>query len=174
MPSETRILLAEDDEYDARLTLRVLATAPEAEAVVVPDGKEALDYLLRRGHYAEGTAAQPSLVLLDLKMPRVDGFGVLTEMKTDPTLRIVPAVMLTSSRQPADLTRAYALGANAYVVKSINFDQYIATLGSVIRFWLRVNDLPPPCLPRVRTQPAKAGTPAVATGARAAQEGGKA
>ncbi len=159
MPYEVRILLAEDDEFDARLTLQVLAKATDAATLVVPDGKEALDYLYRRGHYVDWPPVQPSLILLDLKMPRVDGFGVLAQIKTDPTLKAIPAVMLTSSCQPADLTRAYQLGANAYVAKSMAFVDYIAALGQLQRYWLLVNQVAPPCHGWVRREQEITTTP---------------
>ena len=117
-----RILLAEDSDADLELTLTALAEHNLAnEVVVVRDGAQALEYLQRRGAYQERGAGQPAVILLDLKMPKVDGLEVLRAVKTDPELRRVPVVMLTSSREEQDLVESYRLGVNAYVVKPAGF-----------------------------------------------------
>jgi len=149
MRPAARILLVEDDEYDSRLTQHALAAAGgAADLRVVGDGQEALAYLRRQGACAGRAPAQPALVLLDLKMPRADGFEVLAELKGDPALRVIPVVVLSSSRQPGDVARAYELGANGYVVKTMDFEAFTAAVQALRRFWLDVNEAPPPCLGR--------------------------
>lgn len=137
------ILLAEDDPNDAHLTKRALvdSKAPP-EIVVARDGAEALDVLYRRGNFAD-TASPPCVVLLDLKMPKVNGLEVLRTIKHDPRLRNIPVVMLTSSRQERDLTASYDLGANAYVVKPVSFAEFREALKHVGSFWAVINELPP-------------------------------
>ena len=152
MNSGIRILIAEDDVHDARLTLRALGILPEDEVLVVTDGKEVLDYLYRRRRFDGWPSLQPAVVLLDLKMPHMDGFEVLTQVKGDAALKMIPVIVLTSSRQPTDLMRAYGLGANAYVVKAMNFDDYVEALGALNRFWLQINETPPPCMERTTRQ----------------------
>lgn len=145
----TRILLVDDDAYDVQLTRSALeACAVMADVRAVGDGLEALDYLYRRQAFAGLPAVQPALVLLDLKMPRVDGFDVLTQVKRDAVLHVIPIVVLTSSRQPRDLARAYELGANGYVVKTMDFEAYAAALQAVHHYWLDINEAPPICLGR--------------------------
>lgn len=138
------MLLAEDDEYDAQLFRAALAMPVFDETVVaVTDGQEALDFLYRLGRYAGRSSAQPAVVLLDLNMPRVDGFEVLERVKGDPAMWAIPIVVLTSSRQPRDLIRAYELGANGYVVKAMDFAAYTEALVTVRRYWLEVNEISP-------------------------------
>jgi CheY-like chemotaxis protein len=142
------ILLAEDNANDIELILTALADAKVAnEIIVTRDGQEAMDYLYRRGHYAGLTTSAPSLVLLDLKMPRVDGREVLRQMREDPGLRGVPVVILTSSKEESDLLQTYKLGANAYVVKPVAFDEFLNAVGKIGIFWALLNELPPACLP---------------------------
>lgn len=139
-----RILLAEDSAQDVELTLNALAENNLANSVeVVRDGAEALDYLHRRGKYAGREAGNPVLLLLDLKMPRVDGLEVLRDVKADPRLRTIPVVILTSSREEQDVVRSYELGVNAYVVKPVEFDQFLRAVRDVGLFWLLVNESPP-------------------------------
>jgi CheY-like chemotaxis protein len=139
-----RILLVEDSEADIELTLSALAGHRLAnEVVVARDGAEALDYLLRQGAYAGRTGGNPAVVLLDLKMPRVDGLEVLARVKSDPALRSIPIVMLTSSREEPDLVESYRLGVNAYVVKPVDFTQFVSAIERVGMFWAVINQPPP-------------------------------
>lgn len=138
-----RILLAEDDDNDAELTMDALRSLHLTNDVVrVKDGAEALDYLNRRNAYADRPATHPALVLLDLKMPKVDGLEVLRAIKADPQLRTIPVVILTSSREEQDLTKSYGLGVNAYVVKPVEFGQFIEALKVLGAFWAVVNEPP--------------------------------
>ena len=139
-----RILLVEDSEADIELTLAALAGHRLAnEVVVVRDGTEALDYLLKQGAYAGRGGGNPAVVLLDLKMPRMDGLEVLARVKSDPALRSVPVVMLTSSREEKDLVESYRLGVNAYVVKPVDFTQFVSAIEKVGMFWAVINQPPP-------------------------------
>jgi CheY-like chemotaxis protein len=139
-----RILLAEDSAADVELTLAALAEHNLAnEVVVVRDGAEALDYLLRRGAHANRTTGLPAVVLLDLKMPKVDGLEVLRALKGDAELRHVPVVMLTSSREEQDLVESYRLGVNAYVVKPVDFAQFQEAVKQLGMFWAVINEPPP-------------------------------
>ena len=121
-----RILLAEDNENDVELTLSALKECHLSNDVeVVRDGAEALDYLHRRGAFAGRTDGQPAVVLLDLKMPKVSGLDVLRQMKSDPQLKMIPVVVLTSSREEQDLVNSYHLGVNAYIVKPVGFQEFV-------------------------------------------------
>lgn len=138
------ILLAEDNPHDVELTQAVLAQHHLAnEIVVVRDGAEALDYLFRRGAYASRRPSQPAVVLLDLKMPKMDGLEVLKALKADEALRSIPVVMLTSSLEERDLIESYRLGVNAYVVKPVDFQAFVDAVRDLGRFWAVVN-VPPP------------------------------
>jgi CheY-like chemotaxis protein len=138
------ILLAEDSDNDIELTLRALESSNILnEVVVVRDGQEALDYLYRRGAYQNRAPGNPAVVLLDLKMPKVDGLEVLRVVKSDPELRALPICMLTSSREEQDLVRSYQLGVNAYVVKPVNFQQFIQAVKDLGAFWAILNEPPP-------------------------------
>jgi CheY-like chemotaxis protein len=144
MPTIRPILLAEDNPNDVELTLTALHSLSLAnEIVVVNDGAAVLDYLLRRNAFASRVTPQPSVVLLDLKMPRVDGLETLRLIRADPELRVLPIVILTSSREEADLVRGYKLGANGYVVKPVDFDQFISAVSQVGVYWALVNEPPP-------------------------------
>jgi len=139
-----RVLLAEDSAGDVELTLEALAEHHLAnEVVVTRDGEEAWDYLSRRGKFAGRPAGNPAVVLLDLKMPKMDGLEVLRAMRADPNLRPVPVVMLTSSREDHDVLESYALGANAYVVKPVAFPDFIGAVKHLGLFWAVVNQPPP-------------------------------
>ena len=139
-----RILLVEDSAKDIELTLAALEEHHLAnEIVVCRDGAEALDYLFRRGKYADVTGELPAVVLLDLKMPKLSGIEVLATMKGDARLRNLPVVMLTSSREDTDLRKSYDLGANAYVVKPVDFQQFIGSVKALGFFWAIVNEPPP-------------------------------
>ena len=144
-----RILLAEDNVHDIELTLSALEEHNLAnEVIVVRDGAEALDYLYHRGKFAGHANGLPVVVLLDLKMPKVDGLQVLKQMRDDPLLRHIPVVMITSSREEQDLLRSYQLGVNAYVVKPVDFQQFVASIKEVGFFWAIVNEPPPGALKR--------------------------
>src|SRR5947199_9507915 len=143
MPHVRQILLVEDSQRDAEMTLYALAASHVAKDVFhVKDGADALDYLYRRGRFAGRSGEQPAVVLLDLKMPRVDGLEVLRRMKNDPGLRTIPIVIMTSSREEADVVRSYELGVNAYVVKPLRFQEFVAAVKQDGLFWA-VNNEPP-------------------------------
>jgi CheY-like chemotaxis protein len=138
------ILLVEDNPQDIELTLAALADNRLAnEVIVVRDGEEAVDYLFRRGIFKLRAAGNPAVVLLDLKLPKVDGLEVLEQIKTDAMLRTVPVVMLTSSREEPDLSRSYKLGVNAYVVKPVNFTEFTQAIREIGLFWAVINQPPP-------------------------------
>ncbi len=138
------MLLVEDNLNDIELTLAALAETRLAnDVVVVRDGAEALSYLRRDGAYAGRTAGNPAVVLLDLKLPKVDGLQVLEAVKSDPGLRQIPVVMLTSSREEQDLVRSYGLGVNAYVVKPVEFDSFVDAIKELGLFWAVINHPPP-------------------------------
>jgi len=138
------ILLAEDNANDVELTLAALRENHVInEVVVVRDGAEALDYLYRRNRFADRVGGNPALVLLDLKMPKVDGIEVLRQVKSTPALRTIPVVVLTSSREEQDLVRTYDLGVNAYVVKPIDFHEFMDAVKVLGGFWAVVNQPPP-------------------------------
>ncbi len=148
------ILLAEDNEQDVELTLSALAENNIVNDVVVAcDGAEALDYLYSRGRFAMRAAGYPAVVLLDLKMPKVDGIEVLRTIKSDPELRSIPVVMLTSSREEMDLVRTYELGVNAYVVKPVDFQSFIQAVQQLGIFWTVHNQPPPGCVQRRPANP---------------------
>lgn len=144
MSALNRILLVEDNEEDAELTMAALTDLKLAnEVVVARDGVEALDYLYRRGPYDGRSGENPVVVLLDLKMPRVDGLQVLREIKGDEALKTTPVVMLTSSREERDLVESYRLGANAYVVKPVDFEKFTEAVRELGVFWALINESPP-------------------------------
>jgi CheY-like chemotaxis protein len=139
-----RILLVEDSKHDVELTLVALEECHLANQVdVVNDGAEALDYLHKRGAYADRADGLPVVVLLDLKMPKVDGLEVLRHMKSDAVLKRIPVVMLTSSREEKDLVQSYELGVNGYVVKPVDFEQFIESIKQLGCFWAIVNEPSP-------------------------------
>jgi CheY-like chemotaxis protein len=138
------ILLAEDDANDADLATRTLAkNEPHAEIVVARDGEEALACLHHKGAFHHHATGNPVLVVLDLKMPRVDGFEALTRIRSDARLKHIPVVIFSSSRDEGDVARCYELGANAYVVKPVEFRQYAAALQELASFWTVRNEPPP-------------------------------
>jgi len=138
------ILLAEDNPEDVELTLAALSEHNLAnEVVVVTDGAEALDYLHHRGRFQLRANGNPTVVLLDLKMPKVDGLEVLRGIKQDEKLKHIPVVMLTSSREEQDLVRSYDLGVNAYVVKPVDFQAFVAAIKQIGIFWAVYNEPPP-------------------------------
>lgn len=139
-----RILLVEDNPYDVELTLEALADYNVAnEVVVAVDGAEALDYLFRRGAFADRPEGNPAAILLDLKLPKVDGIEVLRTIKADEKLKIIPVVVLTSSREEQDLLNSYKLGVNAYVVKPIDFHEFARAVKGLGVFWAIINEPPP-------------------------------
>ncbi len=143
------ILLAEDSPQDAEMTLNALESFGVANGIdVVNDGAEALDYLFCRGAYAERPKQPPVLVLLDLKMPKVDGLEVLRSIKADEALKLIPVVMLTSSREEQDVVRSYKLGVNAYVVKPVGFQDFIDAVRQLGVFWTVHNEPSPVDLER--------------------------
>lgn len=143
--SELRpIVLVEDSPKDIELTLEALKKANLAnETIVLRDGAEALDYLYSRGAYADRLPGDPAVVLLDLKLPKVDGIEVLERIKGDPMQRHIPVVMLTSSNEEKDLVRSYDLGVNAFVVKPVEFRAFYETIQELGLFWGVLNTLPP-------------------------------
>jgi CheY-like chemotaxis protein len=139
-----RVLLVEDSENDAELALAAFEESHLAnEVVVVKDGQEALDYLQMRGTWADRPSGNPAVVLLDLKLPRINGLEVLERVKKDAELRTIPIVMLTSSNQESDLARSYGLGVNAYVVKPVGFPEFMTALKELSLFWAVINQPPP-------------------------------
>jgi CheY-like chemotaxis protein len=143
-----RILLVEDSSNDIELILAALAENRLAnEVVVVRDGEEALDYLYRRGVFKLRMEGNPVVVLLDLKLPKVDGLEVLAQLKSDPDLRVIPIVVLTSSREEQDLIDSYNLGTNAYVVKPVDFHEFVDAIKELGLFWAVVNQPPPKSIP---------------------------
>lgn len=146
-----RILLVEDSPHDIELMLTALNENRLAnEVIVVRDGEEALDYLFRQGIFKLRAEGNPAVVLLDLKLPKVDGLEVLERIKKDEKLRAVPVVMLTSSREEQDLIRSYSLGVNAYVVKPVDFHEFVDAIKELGLFWAVVNEPPPGSPPPAR------------------------
>jgi two-component system response regulator len=139
-----RILLVEDSPRDAEMILDALDAHQLANAVVhVRDGADALDYLYQRGQFAGRSDGQPALILLDLKLPKVDGLEVLRQIKGDAAMKMIPVVMMTSSREEQDLLHSYQLGVNAYVVKPLKFNDFVEAVKQVGMFWAVINELPP-------------------------------
>ncbi|GAA0693234.1 two-component system response regulator [Dyella sp. SG562] len=137
------ILLAEDSPADAELALEALRSANLANPIVhVEDGVDCLDYLHGRGAWAGRPPLDPAVVLLDIKMPRVDGLEVLTEMRADERLRRIPVVVLSSSREESDLARSWDLGVNAYVIKPVDVDQFFEAVRTLGQFWAVLNQAP--------------------------------
>jgi two-component system response regulator len=144
MTSLPRILLVEDSSKDAELTLVALDEYHLANEVLhLRNGVQALDFLYRRGEFAGRSNGQPAVVLLDLKMPKMDGLEVLRQMKSDPELKRIPVVIMTSSREGQDLVTSYELGANAYVVKPVKFQEFVEAVKQVGAFWAVLNEPPP-------------------------------
>ena len=139
-----RILLVEDDPKDVELTLTGLSEYNLAnEVVVARDGEEALDYLHRRGNYQARANGNPAVMLLDLKLPKLNGFEVLEQVRTDDNLKMIPVVVLTSSHEEPDLVKSYKLGVNAYVVKPVDFHQFVNAVKELGVFWAVINEPPP-------------------------------
>jgi two-component system response regulator len=142
--AEYDVLLVEDNANDAEFAVRALRKAiPQVRISHVDDGARALDFLFRTAEFAERRElAPPRIVLLDLKLPKVDGLEVLRRVKAAPQTRSIPVTVLTSSKEPRDVEESYRAGANSYVVKPVNFEAFTLTLGQVVRYWLDVNRTP--------------------------------
>ena len=139
-----RIVLAEDNPNDVELTLAALGEINLAnEVVVTHDGEQALDYLYCRGEYKTRSKDNPAVMLLDLKLPKVDGLEVLKQIKADERLRIIPVVVLTSSKEEKDMVASYKLGVNAYVVKPVDFHEFVNAIKELGVFWAIINEAPP-------------------------------
>ena len=140
---EVEILLAEDNPADAEMTMRALRKKNLANKVHwVKDGAEALEYLFRSGAYAGRPDRQPRLVLLDIKMPKVDGIEVLRRLKEDPETRKIPVVVMTSSNEERDVVDSYRLGVNSYIVKPVQFDAFLETVAEIGMYWVLTNRVP--------------------------------
>ena len=152
MDTLKRILLVDDSPRDTELAVDALdANNLANEVVVLRDGAEALDYLYRRGEFAGRTNGNPAVILLDLKMPKVDGLEVLRQIRSDPQLKLIPVVVMTSSREEQDVVRSYELGANAYVVKPVKFNEFVDAVKQVGVFWAMINEPPPGAQPGVKS-----------------------
>jgi CheY-like chemotaxis protein len=139
-----RILLVEDDPNDVELTLTALSDYNLAnEVVIVRDGRQALDYLYYQGEYSARVTENPAVILLDLKLPKVGGLEVLQQIKADERLKRIPVVVLTSSHQEKDMMSSYSLGVNAYVVKPVNFHEFVNAVKELGVFWAVINEPPP-------------------------------
>lgn len=147
MSESKRVLLVEDDPCDVELTVKGLTECGLGnEVITVSDGVQALDYLRRQNQFHDRPDGYPSVVLLDLKLPKIDGKEVLREIKSNKSLRQIPVVVLTSSREDVDLDECYHLGVNAYIVKPMNFHDYLEAVRMVGTFWLTMNEPPKTCL----------------------------
>jgi CheY-like chemotaxis protein len=139
-----RILLVEDDPKDVDLTMTALEEYNLGnEVVVASDGEEALDFLYHRGKFQMRSGENPAVLLLDLKLPKVDGLEVLQKIKADENLKFIPVVVLTSSREEKDMVRSYQLGVNAYVVKPVDFHEFVNAIKELGVFWAVINEPPP-------------------------------
>jgi two-component system, response regulator len=154
LKDQVEILLVEDDPGDLELTVRALNGEHVTNGIqVARDGEEALDFLFCRGSYSQRNPdCHPKLILLDLKLPKVNGLEVLAQIKSDPRTKAVPVVILTSSKQEQDLAKGYHLGANSYIQKPVDFDQFQSTVKSMGYYWLMVNQ-PPPSLAFMGSSP---------------------
>ncbi|MBU1706082.1 MAG: response regulator [Pseudomonadota bacterium] len=141
---QVEILLVEDNPHDAELTLRSLKKNNLANHVfIVTDGEGALDFIFARGAYSERKVENaPKVVILDLKLPKVDGLDVLRAMKSDPRTKVIPVVVLTSSSEEKDIVESYRLGVNSYIVKPVDFDKFIAAVRDLGLYWLLLNQPP--------------------------------
>jgi len=142
--NEVELLLVEDNPNDAELALRALKKHHIANnIVVVTDGAQALDFVFARGSYAErNIEITPKVILLDLKLPKVDGLEVLAALKSDPRTKIIPVVVLTSSKEERDIVESYRLGVNSYIVKPVDFDKFVEAVKSLGLYWLLLNEPP--------------------------------
>jgi CheY-like chemotaxis protein len=139
-----RILMVEDDPKDVELTLTALEEYNLAnEVIVTRDGAQALDYLYCRGEFEARSCDNPAVLLLDLKLPKVDGLEVLKQIKSDDSLKLIPVVVLTSSKEEKDMVASYKLGVNAYVVKPVDFHEFVNAIKELGAFWAIINEPPP-------------------------------
>jgi CheY-like chemotaxis protein len=139
-----RILMVEDDPKDVELTLTALEEYNLAnEVIVTRDGEQALDYLFCRGEYKTRPSGNPAVMLLDLKLPKVDGLEVLKQIRSDGELKLIPVVVLTSSKEEKDMVASYKLGVNAYVVKPVDFHDFVNAIKELGVFWAVINEPPP-------------------------------
>jgi CheY-like chemotaxis protein len=144
-----RILLVEDDPRDMELTVTALGEYNLSnEVVIARDGEEALDYLYQRGQFADRGGENPAVMLLDLKLPKIDGLEVLETIKTDEKLKVIPVVVLTSSREERDMVASYRLGVNGYVVKPVDFHEFVNAVKELGVYWAIVNEPPPGSIKR--------------------------
>lgn len=144
MKTPLEILLVEDNPQEAELTIRALKKRTLASHFVhLQDGQDALDFLFNRGRYEESEVDEfPKVVLLDLKLSKLDGLEVLRQLRADERTRLVPVVVLTSSKEERDVIEAYALGANSYIVKPVDFETFLEVVSNMITYWLIINELP--------------------------------
>jgi len=142
--NEVEILLVEDNPDDAEMTIRALQENKLSNRIIhVRDGEEALDFIFGRGSYLNrDTSRKPKIILLDLKLPKVDGLEVLKALKNDPFAKMIPVVVLTSSREESDLIESYKLGANSYIVKPVDFDKFVESIKEIGLYWLLLNQQP--------------------------------
>jgi DNA-binding response OmpR family regulator len=144
-----RILMVEDDPKDVELSLTALEEYNLAnEVVVARDGEEALDYLYYRGQFQGRSGSNPAVMLLDLKLPKIDGLEVLKQIKSDDNLKMIPVVVLTSSKEEKDMVASYKLGVNAYVVKPVDFHEFVNAIRELGAFWAVINEPPPGSMKR--------------------------
>jgi CheY-like chemotaxis protein len=143
-PNTVDILLVEDNQTDVELTIRALKKHNLTNRIfVVKDGEEALDFLFRQGVYSKReTTNSPKIIFLDLKLPKVDGLEVLKKVKTDERTKIIPVVVLTSSREERDIVESYKLGVNSYIVKPVDFDKFVESVSQIGLYWLLLNQPP--------------------------------
>jgi DNA-binding response OmpR family regulator len=141
-----KILLVEDNPNDVELTMEALAENNIANSVdVASDGEEALDYLYCRGKFSTRQTGNPGVILLDLKLPKINGLELLNKIRSDDALKLIPVVILTSSREESDLIESYRLGVNAYVVKPVDFNEFVKAISTLGLFWAIINEPPPEC-----------------------------
>jgi DNA-binding response OmpR family regulator len=143
MNTRGRILLVEDDPKTWNLLLRPLGNTIANEVIVARDGEEALEYLYSRGKFKTRSSGNPAVMLLDLKLPKVDGLEVLKQVKSEETLRMIPIVVLTSSKEEKDMVASYKLGVSAYVVKPVDFHEFVNAIKELGIFWAVINEPPP-------------------------------
>lgn len=144
MPESPEVLLVEDNLLDAELTIHALKKRNLSNKLIhVTDGQEALDYLFKTGPYAGNLTLRPRLMLLDLKLPKIDGIEVLRQVRSHPLTRTLPVVVLTSSCEERDLVESYKLGANSYIVKPVEFEKFVEAVSSLGLYWLLLNQPPP-------------------------------